>query len=259
MILLMYHSGMLSPEQISQIPRTTRNDWDRFIHQDYFGYEMAKDYIADFDYMKDVLVSKHLKMVVKTMCALSYGYKDVLSSIEGSKKLLRDHSKNITFSIERLARYCNIKLSEASGLFGVSRDWFYRHREKKPCKKSIHRKCFKQYPNQLTPEEVSTIHSIVSNPENRSKTKVTLFYESLREGLIFCGLSTFSKYANHLGYVKFKKPKREDRPKGFNATRPFEWLHVDVTQVQTIIDGVQYVSQKGYQHSVSTHSKSNNS
>lgn len=47
MILLMYHSRMLSPEQISQIPRTTRNDWDRFNHKDYFGFDMARDYIAD--------------------------------------------------------------------------------------------------------------------------------------------------------------------------------------------------------------------
>jgi hypothetical protein len=238
----MYHSRMLSPEQISQIPRTTRNDWDHFLHQDYFGYEIAKDYIADFDYMKDVLVNKHLKIGVKTMCALSYGYKDVLSYIEGSKKLLRDHSKNITFSIKRIARYCNIKLSDASALFGVSRYWFYRHRERKRCAKSTLGKCFTQYPNQLTTEEVNTIQAIVSNPENRSKTKVTLFYNSLREGLISCGLSTFSKYANYVGYVKFKKPKKEGRAKGFKATRPFEWLHVDVTHVQTIIDGVQYVA-----------------
>jgi transposase InsO family protein len=233
---------MLSPEQISQIPRTTRNDWDRFNHKDYFGFDMARGYIADFDFMKDVLVSKHLKMAMKVLCAMSYGYKDLLSGIEGSQKLLRNHVQNITFSIERLARYGNLKLSDASILFGVSRDWFYRYRERKTCAKSTIGKCFKQYPNQLTPEEVKAIQSIVLDPENRTKTKTTLFYDSIRKGLIYCGRSTFSKYASFVGYVKFKKLKKEDRAKGFKATRPFEWLHVDVTHVQTTIDGVQYVA-----------------
>jgi len=242
MILLMYHSGMLSPEQVCQIPRTTRNDWDHFKHQDYFGFDIAKDYIADFDFMKDVLVSKHLKMGVKVLCAMSYGYKDMLSKIEGNKKLLRENAQKITFSIERLARYANLKLTDASALFGVSRNWFYRHRKKKKCEKSMLGKCFKQYPNQLTAEEVITIQTIVSDPENRSKTKTTLFYDAIRKGLISCGLSTFSRYANFAGYVKFRRLTSGNRPTSFKAIRPFEWLHVDVTHVQTIIDGVQYVA-----------------
>jgi len=242
MILLMYHSRMLSPEQLCQIPRTTRNDWDQFNHQDYFGFDIVKDYIADFYFMKNVLVSKNLKTGMKIMCALSQGYKEVLSAIEGSKKMLRENAQNITFGIERLARYGNLKLSDASALFGVNRDWFYRHREKKTCENSMLGKCYKQYPNQLTAAEVNIIQAIVSEPENRSKTKATLFYDSIRKGLISCGLSTFSKYANFVGYVKFRKQKNKNRPKGFKATRPFEWLHVDVTKVQTIIDGVQYVA-----------------
>lgn len=233
---------MLSEEQKAIIPPSTRQRWDGFEHEDYFGFEMVKDYIADFDHIKDVLTNKHIKQGIKFMCALSYGYKDVIQKIEGNKKLLREHAEKITFSIERLARYGNIKRSDARKLFGVNRDWFYRHRKKKPCEKSLIGKCFRQYPNQLTFDDVRAIESIISHPENHGKKKTTLFYGSIRKGLIVCGRSTFFKYADLVGYQKPQKKIVEQRSKGFRATRPFEWLHVDVTHVQTQNDGVQYVA-----------------
>lgn len=242
LIPILYISDMLSEEQKSLIPRTTRQRWNELRHQDFFGYEIVKDYIADFDHIKEVLTNKHIKQGIRFMCALSYGYKDVIGSIENSKKTLREHSEKITFAIDRFTRYGNLKRSDACRLFGVSRDWFYRHRKKKTCQKSIIRKCFKQHPNQLTLEEVSAIESIVSDPENRRKTKTTLFFGAMRKGLITCGLSTFFKYADLVGYQKPGKNATEKRSKGFRATRPFEWLHVDVTLVQTQNDGVQYVA-----------------
>lgn len=242
MIILMYHSSMLSAEQIKSIPRTTRNNWKKFSHENYFGSEMAKDYIEDFDYMKDVLTNKHLKQGLKVMCVMSKGYKDIIQKIEGNKKLLREHSESITSSIHRLVDYGQIKTTDACKLFGVSRDWFYRHRRKNICSKSILSKCFRQYPNQLTFKEVTTIENIVKDQYNFGKTKTTLYYQSMRKELIACALSTFFKYADLVGYQKRQKKRKRDNPTGFRATHPFEWLHVDVTHVQTQKDGIQYVA-----------------
>jgi transposase InsO family protein len=70
---------------------------------------------------------------------------------------------------------------------------------------------------------------------------VTLYYQALRNGLIFCGKSTFNKNASALGYIK---PKRFRYPieKGLRASRVFQWLHVDITNVNTIEDGIQKVA-----------------
>jgi hypothetical protein len=242
MIILLYHSNMLSPEQMALIPPTTKSNWRKFIHQDYFGFEMVKDYIEDFDYIKEVLTKKHLKRAMKFACSLSDGYSNLIQEIEGSKKLIKKHKEQITYSIQRMAKYGKITVSDASRLFGVSKDWFYRHRKFKPCSESYSGKCFRQYPNQLTAKEVISIESIVLNPENQKKTKTTLFFNSIRKGLIVCGMSTFFKYADIVGYQKPEKAKNNKRKVGFRATRPFEWLHVDVTYVQTQNDGVQYVA-----------------
>ena len=52
---------MLTPEQLAMIPSSTRSRWDGYKHDDYFGFEMVKDYIDSFDYIQQVLVSKHIK------------------------------------------------------------------------------------------------------------------------------------------------------------------------------------------------------
>lgn len=242
MYFLMFQSNMLTPEQVKSIPRTTRNNWNNFSHENYFGYEEAKDYIADFDYIKEVLTNKHLKQGVKLVCTMSSGYRKIVNKIEKSKKLLREHSEDITFSIERIAKQGNVKITDACKLFGVSKNWFYRHRKKAICSNSKINKCFHQYPNQLTFKEVSKIENIVSNIKNLGKTKTTLYFDAMRKKLIVCGLSTFFKYADMLGYTKIQKKKANNPPPGFRATKTFQWLHVDVTHVQTQNDGIQYVA-----------------
>lgn len=74
---------------------------------------------------------------------------------------------------------------------------------------------------------------------NFGKNIVTLYYQSMRQGRLFCGKSTFNKYANLLGWKKQKrfKPKKN---KSTPADSIFEWLHVDVSKVPTLNDGMQY-------------------
>jgi ACT domain-containing protein len=154
---------------------------------------------------------------------------------------LREASDDITYSIKKVATLTDIKLSDACKLFGVSRDWFYRHRNSKTCSQSLLKKCFKTHPNQLTQSEVHTIESVIHQSDNFGKTKTSLYFDSIRKGMITCGKSTFFKYADILGFKKFKK-KFQKRKEGFKAQFSFQWLHVDVTHIQTQKDGVQYVA-----------------
>ena len=68
LIILMYHSKMLSVEELAKIPRNTKRNWNRFNHANYYGFEMAEAYINDFDHIKDVLRNKHLKSAMRFMC-----------------------------------------------------------------------------------------------------------------------------------------------------------------------------------------------
>jgi len=48
-----------------------------------------------------------------------------------------------------------------------------RHRIEKSCDKSKIKRCFRQYPKQLTFKEVSKIEEIVNNMKNFGKTKTS--------------------------------------------------------------------------------------
>jgi uncharacterized protein YktA (UPF0223 family) len=202
MIILMYHSNMLSPEQLAQIPRKTLYNWNDFEHEQHFGFEMAQPYIDNFDHIKDVLTSKHRLRAMKFMCTLSNGYKKIMTSMESSKKLARTHAKDVTYSVTQLVKLGKMKVTDACHLLGVSKDWYYRHREKVACKASTIGKCFRQYPNQLTIQEVAVNEEVVTAPQNYGKPMRTLYYDAIRSENVTCGSSTFSKYVKIFGYKK---------------------------------------------------------
>jgi hypothetical protein len=147
LVILMYHSEMLSVEELAKIPRNTKRNWNRFNLNNYYGFEMAEAYIDDFDHIKDVLKNKHLKSAMKFMCTLSNGYKNVISEIEDNKKLVKKHKLEISNAISKIAKQGKLNISTACHLFGVNKNWFYRHRKKEKCTISKIGKCFKQYPN----------------------------------------------------------------------------------------------------------------
>ena len=109
------------------------------------------------------------------------------------------------------------------------------------CNLSPFQKCYRQHPNQLTVNEVVAIENLVTDTNHFGKSKTTLYYHALSNNMVTCGKSTFFKYASALGY---KKPKRfkQSIKKGFRASRIFEWLHVDITNVSTIENGIQKVA-----------------
>ncbi|WP_405610849.1 hypothetical protein [Polaribacter sp. Asnod1-A03] len=184
----------------------------------------------------------------------------MLGELAHNKKLLKLHASNIVNSVEHLAHLSKVSVVSACKYYGISKDWYYTQKRKIVCSLSTFKKCYKQHPNQLAVNEVVAIENLVTDPANYGKTKVTLYYYAMRNGLIFCGKSTFNKYASALGYIKVKR-FRYPIKKGLRASRVFEWLHIDITNVNTVEDGIQKVAfvkdnfSKGILHYSSTSGK----
>lgn len=241
LIIILFASGMLSPYELSKLPRTTKHNWKQFEHNNYFGHQWAETYIKQFDDIKDVFQSKFTARAIKTILKTRRGYYKMLGELVHHKNLLKLHAKNIVTSIEDMARFSKVTIVKACKFYGISKDWYYAQKRKITCLTSVLKKCYRQYPNQLTLKEVTAIEFLVKDAENLRKPMTTIYYNAMRKNLIACGITTFRKYANALGYVK-QKPKRTEPKKGFKASYVFEWLHIDITNVQTIKDGVQKVA-----------------
>lgn len=232
---------MLDTQQLKQLPKTTKHNWNTFRHENYYGYEMALPYIKQFDDIKDIFASQYIKKALRFILHTRRGYYKMLGELKHNKNLLKLHANNIIDSIDHIASFAKVKVTTACKYYGVSKDWYYTQKRKIVCGLSPIKSCYRQHPNQLTQYEVAIIEKTVFAPENYGKTKTTLYYGAMDNGELFCGKTTFSKYATALGY---KKPKRfrKIKKKGFRASRIFEWLHVDITYVQTLEDGLQKVA-----------------
>ena len=260
LIILLYVSGMLDVNQVAKLPKTTKFNWNKFCHENYYGNDWAKNYINQFEDIKSVFTSAFLFKSLRFLIETRKGYLNMLQEFSHNKQLLKLHANKIITSIKKMKSLANVNVKTACKYYGISKDWYYKQKRKLICGINPFQKCYRQHPNQLTVNDISTIENLVTDPANYGKTKVTLYFHAMRNKLIFCGKSTFNKYASALGYKKVKRFKLPSQ-KGFRASRVFEWLHVDITIVNTIEDGVQKVAfvkdnlSKGILHYSSTSGK----
>jgi len=237
----LYIAGMFSYEQIKQIPKRTLQHWDNNKHKKYDHQDWVKPYTDNIENIKKTHERVNLKRTIKFIIKLSNGYHNVLNEITNNKKLLKKNADSIINSIDSIVSLTRINVKRACKFYGVSSDWYYREKRKIKCSLNIFSTCFKQHPNQLTFEETNAIERLVKNPKHFGKTKVTLYYYALRNELVSCAKSTFSKYAKALGFKKPNKPKIPPK-EGLRANSVFEWLHVDITYVPTLEGGIQKVA-----------------
>lgn len=101
--------------------------------------------------------------------------------------------------------------------------------------------CFKVHPSQLSMEECRTIESAVKSPKNVGMFLSTIYYNLMRNNKLYCGISTFYKYAH--AYDADKKFRKKFFKESFiyRASAPFEYLHIDTTKVYTKNEGWQRV------------------
>jgi len=241
LIIILYNFGVLTENQLQDIPKKTRERWNKFNHEDYDLHEWSKEYIEQFDQIKKVLIKKHNHSALKSLIALSSGYSEIMNNINNGKKLMRENANKLIASVDWMAKHTKLSLKTAIKLFKIDRSWYYRHHPDKGCKNSALNLCFKQMPGQLTFEEVSVIDNTVNDEKQIWKTKASLYYELLRKGVLICAISTFYKYAAILRTIK-KPVIPKHKPTTVAATYCFEWLHVDITYIKTENGSVQKVA-----------------
>lgn len=241
LIPVFYSKGLLNKQQLDEIPKRTLQHWKKNKNKNYDFNHWVIPFTEHIEDIQKTYERKQLKKAMQFIIKISDGYHHILNNVTENKKILKQNAKYIISSIDEIISLSNIKVKRACKFYGVSSDWYYREKRKANCSLNVFNTCFKQHPNQLTFKEANAIERLVKDPKHFGKTKVTLYYHALRNELVSCGKSTFSKYAKALGYKKPKKPKIPPR-KGVMASRIFEWLHVDITLVPTLENGMQKVA-----------------
>ena len=231
---------MLDKSQIDSIPRSTRFYWKEFKNDDYFGHQWAIDYINQFEDIKSIYTQKYLFRTVRCLVKMNDCYHSIFMDSKGYKKKMRQKYNAIIDQVDEFLKH-GLTVKSACRVLRINHNWYYRQKLKLQCEISPRKICYKRQPNQLTAIEVDSIHEVISNQQNFGKALTTLYYLAMNSGKVLCAKSTFFQYAHKFGYKKRVKRKSENH-EGFRASRPFEWLHVDITNVSTLISGVQKVA-----------------
>jgi hypothetical protein len=194
--------------------------------------------MKQFDDIKGVYTNKYIFKSTKVFCKLNENFHQILNQIKSKKSFLKKHSKLFISQIDGFISYTNVTVKQACKINKISSQWYYRQKNKIECPKSKKKSCFIQQSNQLTVLEVNQIEEIVTAPENQKYNLTTLYFRTMHSKLVICGKSTFSHYAGL--FRSFRKTKSKHKHNlGFRVSRPYEWLHVDITYVPTLNDGIQ--------------------
>ena len=136
-----------------------------------------------------------------------------------------------------------LSLQKTLNLFQITVTQFRSWSRNRVCVSSAYALCRRIYFNQLTETEVRIIKKQLTNPEYIHWPLSALYYKLLREGKAFFSLGTFYKYAKLLNLSKLHKPIRKIKYKiGIRAEKPFQILHMDITELR-VLDGTRiYIS-----------------
>jgi len=197
---------MLSENNLAEIPYTTKKYWSDNNQADLFGFEWVKDFSHNQKAFQDLSKHRIIFQSARICCRIIECFSLLLSKKKGLKTLLKNNKEIVVNTIDWLIPKLN-STQKACRIFNITSKKYNRWKGKINCAASTLNLCFKTHPRQLSVKEVIVIKDAVNDLQNQNKPKATIFYSLLRHAQLFCGITTFYKYANLTsGTPKFKIP-----------------------------------------------------
>ena len=235
MFIALFIMNGMDKKHWAQIPKSTRHQWQQTHQEDMFGFEFISNYALERDAIKEMFDVSSLQKSSIAICKVYRCIRKITLGLKGYKSSFKKQTAVIIETIEHLSISATLK--SACKLFNISTQKFYRLKNKLHCTASLKNLCYKLNPQQLSIKEVNTIRYFLNIPENFFLPLSTIYYSILNSGRSSFSLSTFYKYCTLIGESrKFIKIKKEIQ--SLRAHRPFEYLHIDITNIQTVNEGI---------------------
>lgn len=230
---------------IESIPNTTSHYWKNQDPDKYVGGEYASGIQNALDDTK-LFLDKRLTLGRKTFSKLGRLYIAIITLIgkENFKKLIKSNRNIFVDLIENLGDDFPIEKKVLLRFLQISKQQyaFWLADRKFACSKSLIGQCFKRRPKQISNKEVTVLKKYMNNSKFKTWCIRSIWGKALRDGAISMAESTWYKYAKKLGYSQARKPGKKPRKKGsFNATRPNETWHMDISQYKTLDNVIFFI------------------
>lgn len=234
------------PEKfVKDIPNSTSHYWKDLDAEKFVGSELVSKIQNDLDDTK-VFLDHRLKLGRQAFAQLGRLYLTLITLIgkDHFKVLIRDNRSVFVDIIENLSDDFPFSKKEVLRFLMISKKQYssWLHDRKYACEQSLIGQCFKRRPNQISNREMNILKKYMKNPDFKTWCIRSIWGKAFRDGIVSMAKSTWYKYARKLGFSQEKKLPKKPRKKGsFNASRPNETWHMDISQYKTLDNVVFYI------------------
>lgn len=234
------------PEKfLKEIPGSTSHYWKSENSEKYIGSEFSKGIHDNLDDTK-IFLDQRLYLSRKAFIQLGRLYITLVTVLgkENIQKLIKSNRNIFVDILENLSEdFPFAKKDLLRFLMITKRQYaFWLSDRKFACNKSLIGQCFKRKPKQISNKEVIILKKYMNNSRFKTWCIRSIWGKTIRDGVVSMAESTWYKYARKLGYSQTRKPEKKKRKKGsFNATKPNETWHMDISQYKTLDNVVFYI------------------
>lgn len=231
-VVVAFYLHILPEKLLSQIPRSTRHEWQHKPVMELFGYDWYCQNQHLFNTLQDVAASKRLLQVNKALLRII--------AIQRFLQKYQSHIRHKIFNAAGTVVHNIHKIMEILGLsvtlkfLQLTHQQYWQLKQKLRCSKSLFTLCIPKHPTQLLRREVNTIKSYCDDIRYIHWPLVSIYHQIIREGAARFHISTFYKYVRLLQLKRLlPSHRRKNHSTGIRAAAPLQLLHADVTVFRT--------------------------
>jgi len=233
--------NVLSTSQIDLIPSSNISRWKSESKDKYLYCEVNQLVSDEIQLIRKMNQSSKIKRMVSSYFQLCDTFHSIVDSVKGIKTILRKHHDVIVNTIENVKEF--VSVDSALKVFNLSKSTFehYKNRLLYRCDDSYFNWCVKKHPNQLLASEINSIKKYMTSEVYKHWSKSSIYLKAVRDGNLLCGISTFYKYCELLGFKNKPRRKKSDDYEPVRTSKPNELWCVDVTIFKTKDHVKQYI------------------
>lgn len=236
---------ILTEKFIKEIPSSTSHYWKYEDPKKYIGGELAKGIQDNLEDTK-VFLDPRLHFSRKAFMKFARLYITLVHLLgkDNIRKIIKANRNVFVDLIENLSSDFPIAKKDLLRFLMISKKQyaFWLHDRKFICALSPIGQCFKRRPMQISNTEIAILKKYMNLSKHKTWCIRSIWGKAIRDGLVSMAESTWYRYARKLGYSEARKPEKKPRKKGsYNASRPNETWHMDISQYKTLDNVTFYI------------------
>lgn len=236
-----YQKGTIPKDVQKAIPRSTRHNWNKQPISCTDDKPLSAFEHESLELAEIVTAKQKAETLSNTLEIVIHLYRKMITNSKNKKQFLFENKKHILELVDSLKD--DIGFLKICEYLSISTHQYYAWKNNVDCNASLLKLCRKKFSTQLEDKEIAILKSFMENKAFECLSRKTIYYKILRDSAASFSLTCFYKYCKLLGYGKRKGyDKCKKNKKGFKASKIWEILHTDITQVKTKDGKTSYLS-----------------